>query len=71
MRYDISIFFFAEFWPPAASRGDQAHKFFLFMFLFRKGHHCGNKLFPFSVSVNTSLHDCAAGTVLPTASRRV
>ena len=55
MRYDISIFFFAvnpqNFdlrQPRGATRPVSC---FCFCSLFRKGHHCGNKLFPVSVSV--------------------
>jgi len=53
MSYDISIVFlrrhnFGLWWPRAATRPINC---FCFCSLFRKGHHCGNKLFPFSVSV--------------------
>jgi len=55
MRYNISKI---ELWLTPQNFGLQRPRgattpinCFCFCFLFRKGHHCGNKLFPVSVSV--------------------
>jgi len=51
MRYDISKKKCGNFGLRRPRGATRPLKCFCFCSLFRKGHHCGNKLFPVSVSV--------------------